>query len=103
MEHINVAMIVNKMTFQEAAELYPKKGIQTSNRFALLESTVEFPQLEQPSTTNTKFRHVNKTTTKLDYKTIIRNMNTNETQKQHKTRPEIQKTSFQQQKPNKYE
>lgn len=38
-EQINAAMTINKMTFAEAEEMYPK----TSNRFAALESIDEFP------------------------------------------------------------
>lgn len=96
MEHINVAMTVNKMTFHDAEQLYPKPNIKTSNKYALLESTVEFPQMEQPSTTNKQFRQVNKTVSnKLDYRQIIQTMTNKEHQNPtKKTKPEIRKNTF---------
>ncbi|XP_062716003.1 uncharacterized protein LOC134291801 [Aedes albopictus] len=94
-EHINIAMTVNKMTYKEAEELYPKSNIRTSNKFALLESTVEFPQLEQPSRTNSQFRHINHTNqSKIDYRTIVNKIKNNTQDQQKKPKPTIHRNTF---------
>lgn len=96
MEHLNVAMTVNKMTYQEAEQLYPKPDISTKNRYALLESTVEFPEMEQPSTTNREFRQVNRTNkTNMDYKYIVQNLTNMNTPNQiNKPKPVTQKNTY---------
>lgn len=66
-EHINVAMTVNKMTYAEAEEMYPK----TQNRFAVLESIDEFPGLERPNRQVTGFRQVERPSKRIDYSKII--------------------------------
>lgn len=61
-------MTINKMTFAEAEEMYPK----TSNRFAALESIDEFPGLERPNRQVAGFRQVpSRPNRKVDYSKII--------------------------------
>lgn len=83
-EHINAAMMLNKMTFMEAAELYPN----TQNRFSLLESTEEFPNLEAPIRVNNGFRpEVQKRNIK-DYSKVIEGL------LKPKQKPNIIKNTF---------
>lgn len=66
-ESINAAMMLNKMTFVEAAQLYPK----TENRYAILESTDEFPEMERPSRRLTGFRQEVQKQERIDYRKVI--------------------------------
>ena len=88
-EHINVAMTVNKMTYQEAEELYPR----TENIFTILESTDEFPQLERPSSSMQGYRMTIPKKRNINYKNIIEELS--EKKKQH---IEIKKNIFQRRK-----
>ncbi|XP_062541497.1 uncharacterized protein LOC134209536 [Armigeres subalbatus] len=59
----DAAMTINKMTFSEAEEMYPR----TSNQYAILESMGEFPGLEHHNRPVTGFRQVERASKKNDY------------------------------------
>lgn len=83
-EHINAAMMLNKMTFTEAAELYPK----TQNKYAILESIDEFPRLERPNRPYPGFKQPVENTGKIDYSKIVEKL------LKPKPKPTIVKNNF---------